>query len=175
MHLLAMSMVCVACTGLSMAKEAPSRAATSAASNRKQALEVAAFDRQRIFKLADQALGIAPISITQFPARLSEGGPHDFYSNGDYWWPDPNNPDGLPYIRRDGQSNPGNFSSHRMALRNMRDAVAALAAAYAIDGQEKYAEKAVALLRVFFLDEATRMNPSLLWVLSPADVPLNRN
>ena len=45
----------------------------------------------------------------------------------------------------------------------MRDAVAALAAAYTIDGQEKYAAKAVALLNVFFLDEATRMNPSLLY------------
>lgn len=125
-------------------------------------MEVANFDRQRIFRLADQALGAAPISITQFPAKLSEGGPHDFYSNGDYWWPDPNKPDGLPYVRRDGQSNPDNFSAHRMALRNMRDAVTALAAAYAIDGPEKYAEKAVALLKVFFL-EAAKMNPSLLY------------
>ncbi|MEN6335465.1 MAG: alginate lyase family protein, partial [Phycisphaerales bacterium] len=104
-----------------------------------------------------------PVSITQFPAGLSEGGPHDFYSNGDYWWPDPNKPGGLPYVRRDGQSNPDNFSAHRIALRNMRNAVAALAAAYALDGQEKYAAKAVTLLRVFFLDEATRMNPSLLY------------
>ncbi len=160
---LAMSMVCVACASLATAQDASSTMTIPTVANRKQALEVAAFDRQRIFKLADQALGVAPISITQFPARLSEGGPHDFYSNGDYWWPDPDKPDGLPYIRRDGQSNPDNFSAHRMALRNLRDAVAALAAAYAIDGQEKYAEKAVGLLKVFFLDEATKMNPSLLY------------
>jgi len=137
-------------------KEAPSARSGRAA-------EVADFDRQRILRLADKALNTVPISITQFPAKLSEGGPHDFYSNGDYWWPDPNQPEGLPYIQRDGQSNPENFSAHRMALRNMRDAVAALAAAYSIDGQEKYAEKAIALLKVFFLDEATRMNPSLLY------------
>jgi len=129
----------------------------------RQALEVADLDRGRILKLAEEAMGMAPVSITQFPARLSEGGPHDFYSNGDYWWPDPNRPNGLPYVRRDGQSNPDNFSAHRIALRNMRNAVAALAAAYALDGQEKYAAKAVTLLRVFFLDEATRMNPSLLY------------
>jgi hypothetical protein len=129
----------------------------------KAAMEVASLDRQRILKLANAALGMEPVAITQFRAKLSEGGPHDFYSNGDYWWPDPNKPDGLPYIQRDGQSNPGNFSAHRMALRNMRDAVAALAAAYVIDGQEKYAEKAVTLLKVFFLDDATKMNPSLLY------------
>jgi hypothetical protein len=137
--------------------------ASRAMPNRQQALEVASLDRQRILKQADGALKIAPISITASRARLSEGGPHDFYSNGDYWWPDPNKPDGLPYIQRDGQSNPQNFSAHRLALRNMRDAAAALAAAYALDGQEKYAEKAVTLLKVFFLDEATKMNPSLLY------------
>lgn len=136
---------------------------TQVGTGRKQAMEVANLDRGRILRLAEEALGMTPVSITQFPARLSEGGPHDFYSNGDYWWPDPNRPDGLPYIRRDGQSNPGNFSAHRLALRNMRNAVAALAAAYALEGQEKYGEKAVTLLRVFFLDEATRMNPSLLY------------
>ncbi len=133
------------------------------AAERQRKLEVANLDRQRILKLADEALTIAPISITQFRAPLSEGGPHDFYSNGDYWWPDPNKPDGLPYIQRDGQSNPQNFSAHRLALRNMRNAVAALAAAYTLDGQEKYTAKAVTLLKVFFLDEATRMNPSLLY------------
>ncbi len=139
--------------------------ATSAAtmSAGQQAREVARIDRGRIFRQAEAALGMAPVAITQSRARLSEGGPHDFYSNGDYWWPDPNQPDGLPYIRRDGQSNPDNFSAHRLALRDMRDAVAALACAHALDGEEKYAAKAVTLLKVFFLDEATRMNPSLLY------------
>ncbi|MBN1360848.1 MAG: alginate lyase family protein [Sedimentisphaerales bacterium] len=137
-----------------------------------RAREVARIDRERIIRLADAALDMAPVAITQSRAKLSEGGPHDFYSNGDYWWPDPNKPDGLPYIRRDGQSNPDNFSAHRLALRDMRDAVAALACAYTIDGQEKYAEKAVELLKVFFLDEATRMNPSLLYAQAiPGRVP----
>lgn len=96
---LALSIVCVACTGfatMAMAQDVLSKVARPAVSNRKQALEVASFDRQRISRLADQALGTAPISITQFPAKLSEGGLHDFYSNGDYWWPDSNKADGLP-------------------------------------------------------------------------------
>jgi beta-galactosidase len=131
--------------------------------NRERALEVAQIDRKRILRLAGEALEMPPVSITYYKAKLSEGGIHDFYSNGDYWWPDPNKADGLPYIQRDGQSNPDNFSDHRLALRQLRNAVAALAAAYALDGREEYARKAVTLLKVFFLDEATRMNPSLLY------------
>jgi hypothetical protein len=124
-------------------------------------LDVAAIDRDRILKAAEAALAIAPITITKFHAEHSAGGPNDFYSNGDYWWPDPTRPDGLPYIQRDGASNPNNFSQHRLALRDLRDAVAALAAAYKITHDDRYAHKAAALLGVFFLGEKTRMNPNL--------------
>jgi hypothetical protein len=125
------------------------------------AIEIAAIDHDRIVRAANAALRVEPISITKSRAALSEGGPHDFYSNGDYWWPDPTKPDGLPYIQRDGESNPNNFAAHRMALREMRDAVASLGAAYKITGDDRYVAKAVELLRVFFIDEGTRMNPNL--------------
>ncbi|HXI83524.1 MAG TPA: alginate lyase family protein [Verrucomicrobiae bacterium] len=124
-------------------------------------LDVAAIDRERILKAANVALGLEPLAITKFRTKLSEGGPNDFYSNGDYWWPDPTKSDGLPYIERDGESNPDNFSQHRLAMRDLRDAVAALAAAYKITGDDRYVTKAVELLRVFFLDPQTRMNPHL--------------
>jgi arylsulfatase A-like enzyme len=124
-------------------------------------LDVAAIDRARIMQAATAALTLPPVSITQYRAKLSDGGPNDFYSNGDYWWPDPATPDGLPYIRRDGQTNPGNFNQHRIALRDLRDAVAALGAAYQLTGEERHAIKSVELLRTFFLDPATRMNPHL--------------
>lgn len=122
---------------------------------------LAAVDRDRVVKAAEVALGKQPVSVTQWRAKLSEGGPNDFYSNGDYWWPNPAKPDGLPYVQRDGQSNPDNFSQHRLAVRDLRDSVAALGAAYLITGEERYAEKAAEFLRVFFLDPQTRMNPHL--------------
>jgi hypothetical protein len=124
-------------------------------------LEVMAIDRERILKAATAALLLEPVTITRFPAKLSEGGLNDFYSNGDYWWPDPAKPDGLPYIQRDGESNPGNFAQHRLVVRDLRDAVAALGAAYKITGDDRYAAKAVAFLSVFFLEAKTRMNPHL--------------
>jgi beta-galactosidase len=127
----------------------------------KLALDVAAIDRERILKAATAALQQQPVTITAFPAKLSEGGRNDFYSNGDYWWPDPSKPDGLPYIKRDGETNPENFVAHRMAVKALRDSVAALAAAYKLTGEERYVTKAAELLRVFFLDAKTRMNPNL--------------
>jgi hypothetical protein len=125
------------------------------------AVTVAEMDRARILRLADDALKLKPPAITDSRATNSQGGPHDFYSNGDYYWPNPATSNGLPYIGRDGESNPANFNDHRMAMRNMKDAVAALAAAYAITGDDKYVPKAAQLIKVFFLDNATRMDPNL--------------
>src|ERR1039458_110492 len=125
------------------------------------AFDVAAIDRERILKAAATAMNLEPVTITTLRAKLSDGGPNDFYSTGDYWWPNPNTTNGLPYVQRDGQTNPENFTAHRQVVRQLSDAVAALGAAYKITGDDKYAKKSAALLRVFFLDEKTRMNPSL--------------
>jgi len=125
------------------------------------ALDVGQIDHDRILKAANAALDEAPVTITAFHAKLSDGGPNDFYSNGDYWWPNPNTTNGLPYVQRDGQTNPDNFVAHRQAIRQLSDAVAALGAAYKITDDDKYAKKSADLLKVFFLDEATRMNPNL--------------
>jgi hypothetical protein len=124
-------------------------------------LDVAALDRERILRAADQALTAGPFTITRTRSPLSSGGPNDFFSMADYWWANPTNANSLPYVSRDGESYPGLFNDHRMELRRMRDAVAALGAAYQVTGDERYAQKAAALLRIFFLDEPTRMNPHL--------------
>jgi beta-galactosidase len=143
---------------------APASAASAVAGTPvsiKVVVDVATIDRERILKAAEKALTQAPVSITAFPSKLSEGGANDFYSNGDYWWPDSTKPNGLPYIRRDGQTNPENFSQHRLVVKTLRDSVSALAAAYKITGDDKYVAKAAELLRVFFLDTKLRMNPNL--------------
>jgi hypothetical protein len=69
---------------------------TAMASTATAALDVAAIDRDRILTGAGKALATEPVTITAFHAPASEGGPHDYYSNGDYWWPNPDTPNGLP-------------------------------------------------------------------------------
>jgi hypothetical protein len=125
------------------------------------AATVAQVDRARILRLADAALGLKPPAVTDHIATNSAGGPHDFFSQADYFWPNPAKSNGLPYISRDGETNPENFEYHRMAMRDMKDAVAALAAAYTCTGDDKYVSKAEELLRVFFLNEKTKVNPNL--------------
>lgn len=122
---------------------------------------VARTDRKRVLQAADLALKAGPLTITQDRSPLSEGSPNEFFSMSDYYWPDPEKADGKPYTMRDGQSNPGNFNTHRETLMAMRDATTALAAAYLLKKDEGYAEKAISLWKVFFLDETTRMHPSL--------------
>ena len=124
-------------------------------------VRVAALDRARILRLADEAMVLRPPAITDAVATNSAGGLHDFFSQADYDWPNPTNASGRPFINRDGQSNPDTFTAHRLAMRHMKDAVAALTAAYVLTGDDQYVTKAASFIRVFFLDPATRMNPNL--------------
>jgi Alginate lyase len=117
-------------------------------------------ERSRVLSAADRYVREAPVTITAFPARRSAGGPHDFFSEGDYWWPDPAHPGG-PYVRRDGESNPDNFVDHRRALVRFSVEVPALAAAWTLTSDDRYAAHARRHLRAWFVDPATRMTPSL--------------
>lgn len=121
---------------------------------------VATEDRRRILTSANRYLSEQPITVTTSRSPLSSGGLHDYFSQGDYWWPDPAHPKG-PYIRRDGMSNPANFNAHREALIRLSLIVPALTAAWALTGQEKYADHAGRHLRAWFVDPATHMNPNL--------------
>ena len=123
-------------------------------------VEIARIDRERILRAADEYLPQGPITITAFSSPRSHGGKHDYSSEGDYWWPDPKNPGG-PYIRRDGYSNPENFNAHREALIRLSLHVPALVSAWLITRDLRYAHHAALHLRAWFLDSATRMNPSL--------------
>jgi hypothetical protein len=123
-------------------------------------IDLAAIDRKRVLRAAERYLREAPITITAFPAVRSAGGRHDYFSEGDYWWPDPANPSG-PYIQRDGLSNPDNITQHRHALLRLSVQVPALSAAWLITRKERYAAHAARHLRAWFVDESTRMNPNL--------------
>jgi hypothetical protein len=125
-----------------------------------QKFDAAKFDRDRALNAANQYLSEAPITVTASSSPRSAGGPHDFFSEGDYWWPDPQNPDG-PYIQRDGMTNPDNFTDHRQYLMRLSVQVPALVAAWKLTGEARYANHAAKHLRAWFLDEKTRMNPSL--------------
>lgn len=119
-------------------------------------------ERPRVLAAARRYLKEQPVTITAYPAPRSAGGRHDYFSEGDYWWPDPKNPDG-PYVQRDGQTNPDNFDLHRQALRRFSVIVPALVAAYELTEDRRYARGAVAHLTAWLADTTTRMNPSLLY------------
>ena len=110
---------------------------------------------------AEAALTVGPFSVLDKEAMPPSGDKHDYLSLGTYWWPDPTQPDGLPYIRRDGEVNPEGYALDNAALRELCTAVETLALAYHFSDHEPYAAHAARLLRAWFLDEATRMNPHL--------------
>ncbi len=118
--------------------------------------------KEHILAQAASEAGLDPVTVTAFSCERSCGGLHDFYSEGDYWWPNPEDPEG-PYIRRDGESNPGNFSEHRHALVSFCFTVGNFTSAWLLTGDKAYAEAAEKHLRAWFIDEETRMNPSLLY------------
>jgi len=119
-------------------------------------------ERERVVRQADRYLHERPVTITAVRAARSAGGAHDFYSEGDYWWPDPADST-KPYVRRDGETNPENFVAHRDAMRRLSLIVPALVAAYELTHDRRYADHAIAHLNAWFVDDATRMNPNLLY------------
>lgn len=124
--------------------------------------QVVELDRERVLQDAEANIQKPIRTITSAQSERSEGGLHDFYSEGDYWWPDPENPDG-PYIRKDGLTNPDNFTEHRIFMRELSLIVPNLVAAYKITKDEKYAKRAIEHLVAWFAEEETRMNPNMLY------------
>ena len=122
--------------------------------------DVDAFDRARVLRDANRYLQDEPRTVTASSSPRSAGGRHDFFSEGDYWWPDPKNPNG-PYIRRDGMSNPGNFNDDRKYLLAFSVQMPALTSAWVLTKETRYADHAIRHLNAWFVDSQTRMNPNL--------------
>lgn len=113
-----------------------------------------------IITRGNTALTQDPLTITSFIAERSTGNMHDFYSEGDYWWPNPISPDSA-YIRHDGETNPDNFVAHRHAMIRFSTLVGDLTSAWIITGDKKYAVQALEHIHAWFIDPETRMNPNL--------------
>jgi alginate lyase len=116
----------------------------------------------RLVTEANAALTAGPFSVMEKKRVPPSGDKHDYVSMGPYWWPDSTKPNGLPYIRRDGERNPeirSDYDAPRLGA--LTSAVATLGLAYYFTGDERYADRAALLVRVWFLDPVTRMNPHL--------------
>ncbi|WP_396600604.1 alginate lyase family protein [Algibacter sp. R77976] len=111
---------------------------------------------------AQKFLNLEPVTVTSHTSKRSAGTKHDFYSEGDYWWPNPEDRDG-PYIRKDGLSNPDNFVAHRHSMIRLSQISGALASAYLITKDDVYLHKLMLHLKAWFVNEDTKMNPHLLY------------
>ncbi|QPH40346.1 alginate lyase family protein [Pedobacter endophyticus] len=118
--------------------------------------------KKQILTEAAWAMKQEPITVTASSSPRSAGRKHDFFSEADYFWPDPKTPDG-PYINRDGLTNPDNFVEHRKAMIRFSKVIGALASAYKLTGDEKYVLQAVKHFRAWFINAKTLMNPNLLF------------
>lgn len=118
--------------------------------------------QKQILKDAAWALQQKPVTVTDQSSSRSAGGKHDFFSEGDYWWPNPVSADS-PYIQKDGMTNPDNFVAHRYAMIRFSRVIGALGSAYKITGEQKYVRHALLHCKAWFVDTATMMHPNLLY------------
>ena len=118
--------------------------------------------KKDILSEAQKNLSEKPVTVTSYQSERSAGGRHDFFSEGDYWWPDSSNPNG-PYIQKDGLTNPDNFVAHRKAMIRFSKIVANQTSAYLITRKTIYAQQAINHIKAWFVDTNTMMNPSLLY------------
>jgi len=116
---------------------------------------------QSIIKDADKNLGKTIVTVVDKEMTPPSGDKHDYMSMGRYWWPDPTKADGLPYIRRDGVSNPELEKLDRKPLGSFASTIKNLSLAYYLTSDEKYAQKAVESIRIWFINAATKMNPNM--------------
>lgn len=117
---------------------------------------------QNLIQQCDENLNFGPFSVMDKKDFPPSGNKHDYMSLAPYWWPNPDTKTGLPYIRKDGDVNPEvrNYPD-KQSMPRVCEKVYEFSLAYYLSGNEKYAQKAKQLIRTWFLDTATKMNPNV--------------
>ena len=115
-----------------------------------------------LMKSCNKLLSVAPYSVMEKKDLPPSGNKHDYMSIAPYWWPDPAMKDGVPYMRKDGEVNPetANYLD-KVYMGRLCENVQVLALGYYFSNDQRFAKKATELIKVWFLDTATRMNPNM--------------
>jgi hypothetical protein len=117
-----------------------------------------------IIESSEQYFGDKPYNIVKDKGPVAPSkDPRDYISLSRYWWPDPQKVDGLPYIRHDGKSNPELERYDYRKITELETAVSTLGMLYYITEGDKYAKRASEILREWFLDPVTGMNPNMTY------------
>lgn len=118
---------------------------------------------ERLIKSANEGLGAGPYSVSYKESIAPSGDKHDYLSVAPYWWPDSTKPDGLPYIRRDGIFNPEGYTDKydKKSFMLLRDTAFSLSLGYYFTDNEDYAKHCAKLIKTWFIDKETKMNPNM--------------
>ena len=126
----------------------------------KQNLNVSEAVLEKLKSDADAVLEKPLLSVTTIKLPRPSGDAHDYVSIAPYRWPNPDTPDGLPWIPRDGYVNPDTRTGVHPSAMYGNIHTLALAAFYFPESAKRYAEYASAQLYTWFIDPETRINPN---------------
>ncbi len=118
---------------------------------------------KNIIKKADAFLELEANPVVNKSIIPPSGDKHDYLSLAPYWWPNPDTKDSLPWIRKDGEVNPltRGDNTDRNRLAEMLTALDYLTIAYYYTDNALYAQKAMSLMKIWFVDAKTRVNPNI--------------
>ena len=122
---------------------------------------------KKLIDLADETLTKETYYSVVDKRFIPPGGDkNDYMSLGPYWWPNPDTEDGLPYVRKDGRVNPERNEYDRRPLWLMENNINTLALAYYFTKKDRYAERVAKLVKHWFLNPETKMNPHFRYAQS---------